>query len=238
MAVLYVKPEVRPSLELDGIMNDISKDIDKRADNEEGIKSIADELLEKSGLADKYTSFDRVEKLEQQLVPLSTDNEIYGSVTAFEDIPAAGYSSDNSGLDHRSDEVSKQLENKTSGSSIQTGTDSDWVATYRDIFNGIPIEESYIKIFFTEGKYNKIERKWYSPISLHSRKGEIISPIKAVMQLLGDKKEDELVIIKDIELVYWVNASLINTVSPVDDTAIPAWKLTDNKGDIRYISGY
>ena len=113
-----------------------------------------------------------------------------------------------------------------------------WIVNYTDIYNGIPIEESYIKLHINNGEYSGIERKWYRPISLHNQKGEVISPVKALMQLLPEKKEDEVLIITDIELVYWVDVNNTYILSPINDTAIPAWKITDSTGHIRYTGGY
>ena len=115
---------------------------------------------------------------------------------------------------------------------------SSWVVNYIDVYNGIPIEESYIRLQINDGECSGIERKWYTPVSLHDRKGEIISPVKALMQLLSEKREDEILVITDIELVYWVDASNTDSLSLINDIAVPAWKIIDSTGRIRYIVGY
>ena len=116
--------------------------------------------------------------------------------------------------------------------------DSGFILTYRDVYKGIPVEESSIKLYISDNKLTKIERQWYKPVALHDKKGEIISPIKAVMQLLAGKKEEKELRIANIELVYWVNAIDIDALSPINDTALPAWKITDSAGNITYIEGY
>jgi hypothetical protein len=109
---------------------------------------------------------------------------------------------------------------------------------YRDVFQGIPIEESYVRCSFRDGRFDQISRKWYTPIELHNKKGELISPVKALMQLLPDKAEDDVLVVRKVELVYWVNPSDVNMVSLVNDTALPTWKITDSTGRIRYVAGF
>jgi hypothetical protein len=109
---------------------------------------------------------------------------------------------------------------------------------YRDIFEGIPVEESYIICTMEGGRVADISRKWYTPLELHDRKGEIIGPIEALMQLLPEKSEDETVIVRNMELVYRVDPDRPGDESLVGDTALPAWKITDNGGAVIYIAAY
>jgi hypothetical protein len=109
---------------------------------------------------------------------------------------------------------------------------------YRDIFEGIPIEESYIICTMEDGRVADISRKWYTPLELHDRKGEIIGPIEALMQLLPEKNEDDTVIVRDMELVYRVDPDRPGEESLVGDTALPAWKITDSIGAVIYIAAY
>ncbi|MDR1572313.1 MAG: hypothetical protein LBS32_07295 [Clostridiales Family XIII bacterium] len=109
---------------------------------------------------------------------------------------------------------------------------------YRDVFDGIPIEEGYIVCEFEGSRAVGVDRKWYTPVELHDRKGEIITPLRALIQLLGDKEGDDSLIIRGIELVYWVSPQGVSEGSPVADTALPAWKITDSEGTTRYIAAY
>jgi len=116
--------------------------------------------------------------------------------------------------------------------------ESGWIVIYRDIFHGTPIEESYVRLHISNGGCDSIERKWYKPISLHINKKEIKSPLKAMIQLLAEKDEEEILIITDIELVYWANTHAISSLPTQNEMAIPAWRITDNTGNTRYIEGY
>jgi hypothetical protein len=112
------------------------------------------------------------------------------------------------------------------------------IIRYRDMFEDIPIEESYIICTIEDGRVTDIDRKWYTPLELHDKKGKIISPIEALMQLLPEKPEDETIIVRDMELVYRVDPDRPGEESLVADTALPAWKLTDSTGGVVYIAAY
>jgi hypothetical protein len=112
------------------------------------------------------------------------------------------------------------------------------ILRYRDVFEGIPIEESYILCTIEDGRIAEISRKWYTPLALHDAKGEILGPREALMQLLPEKNEEEIVIVRSMELVYHVNPDRPGEESLVGDTALPAWKITDDKGVVTYIAAY
>ncbi|MDR1573031.1 MAG: hypothetical protein LBS24_01830 [Clostridiales Family XIII bacterium] len=112
------------------------------------------------------------------------------------------------------------------------------VLRYRDVFDNIPIEESYILCTIEGGRIAEISRKWYTPLELHDTKGEILGPIEALMQLLPEKNEAETVIVRNMELVYHVNPDRAGAESLVGDTALPAWKITDDKGAVTYVAAY
>jgi hypothetical protein len=110
---------------------------------------------------------------------------------------------------------------------------------YRDVFDGIPIEESYILCTTENGRVTGLRRKWYTPLELHDTKGEIIGPIEALMQLLPEKDKEDAFIVREMELVYRVDPDRpAAESSPVGDTALPAWKITDNEGLVTYVAAY
>ena len=112
------------------------------------------------------------------------------------------------------------------------------IIRYRNVFEGIPIEESHILCTIENGRVTKLDRKWYTPLELHDAKGEIIGPMDALMQLLPEKDKDAVLIIRDMELVYHVNPDRAGTEPLVGDTALPAWRITDSAGLVTYIAAY
>jgi hypothetical protein len=112
------------------------------------------------------------------------------------------------------------------------------VIRYRNVFEDIPIEESYIICTIEGGRVAELSRKWYTPLELHDKKGEIIGPTEALMQLLPEKPEEETIIVRNMELVYRVDPGRPGGESPVGDTALPAWKITDSTGSVVYIAAY
>jgi hypothetical protein len=112
------------------------------------------------------------------------------------------------------------------------------VVRYRDVFDGIPVEESYILCTIENGRITDLNRKWYTPLKLHDTKGEIIGPMEALMQLLPDKNDEETIIVRNMELVYRVDPDRPMDESLVEDTALPAWKITDSTGSVIYIAAF
>jgi hypothetical protein len=112
------------------------------------------------------------------------------------------------------------------------------IIRYRNVFDGIPIEESYILCTVKDGRVIEISRKWYTPLELHDTKGKIIGPIEALMQLLPEKDKEEALIVRDMEAVYRVDPERPGVESFVADTALPAWKITDSTGAVRYVDAY
>ncbi|MDR0425510.1 MAG: hypothetical protein LBH39_08710 [Clostridiales Family XIII bacterium] len=109
---------------------------------------------------------------------------------------------------------------------------------YRNVYDNIPIEESSAVCEVENGRVMSLERKWYMPVELHDKKGEIMGPAEAMIMLLPDKDESEAMSIKKVELVYWVSPEGAGVESPVADTALPAWKITDGRGRETYIPAY
>jgi hypothetical protein len=62
--------------------------------------------------------------------------------------------------------------------------------------------------------------------------------MEALMRLLPDKDEEETIIVRDMELVYRVDPDRPRDESLVEDTALPAWKVTDSKGVVTYITAF
>ncbi|MDR3296592.1 MAG: hypothetical protein LBT26_12345 [Clostridiales Family XIII bacterium] len=122
------------------------------------------------------------------------------------------------------------------GPPVQAG--SRTLIRYRDVFNEIPIEESYILCTLENGQVTDIDRKWYAPLALHDKKGAMMEPMEALMQLLPARNGEESLIIRQMELVYWINPEGLGAESPVGDTALPAWKIVDAEGRETYIPAF
>jgi hypothetical protein len=112
------------------------------------------------------------------------------------------------------------------------------VLRYRDVFGDIPIEESYIVCTVEDGRVTDIDRKWYKPLALHDKKGEILAPINALVRLISTKEREERLVIREVELVYRVSPVGLGSESPVGDTALPAWRIVDAQGDERFVAAY
>jgi hypothetical protein len=79
------------------------------------------------------------------------------------------------------------------------------------------------------------DRYWLNPVEMSDIEKEVIPAAAALIKFMSGKTDDEKIYVEDISLVYWLDASSFDVESPVTDTAFPAWKITYNRGNVRYI---
>ena len=116
--------------------------------------------------------------------------------------------------------------------------DNNFVITYKNYINEIPIEDSYIICEISDGIVQNVKRYWLNPIEFGKTKKEVIPAVAALIKFMSENDHDEKIYVEEISLVYWLDSSAFNTDSPVSDTAFPAWKITYNHGKIMYIMAY
>lgn len=91
------------------------------------------------------------------------------------------------------------------------------------------LEGSYIKCIFSKGQLIDFQCKWLIPIEFSSRKVETVSAAVALMSVTNPN-ENSILIIDDIEMVYWIPDTDIHVNMAVSDTAFPTWKITSQNG--------
>ncbi len=109
---------------------------------------------------------------------------------------------------------------------------------YKNHIEGIAIEESYINITVEDRKITKLERYWLKPVEFRKMKRDIIPSVAALIKFMSENEFNKKIYVEDIELVYWIDSSVIDTESPVTDTAFPAWKITYNRGQVEYVIAF
>lgn len=121
-------------------------------------------------------------------------------------------------------------------------TEDSLIATYKNVYEGIPVEDSYIRCIIKNGSIVEFERYWLEPIKTSIRtprkKQEVISASSALMKFANENKEEEKIYIKKIELAYWIDRSFFSTETSVEDTVLPAWKITYNQGEVKHIPAF
>ena len=55
---------------------------------------------------------------------------------------------------------------------------------------------------------------------------------------MREKDQREAILVEDMELVYWLNPSDYEGETAISDTALPAWKITYNDGQVKHIPAY
>ncbi|MEL7654860.1 MAG: two-component system regulatory protein YycI [Bacillota bacterium] len=110
--------------------------------------------------------------------------------------------------------------------------------TYKNYIDGTAIEESYIICKVTDGKITELKRYWLNPVEVSKNEKEVIPAAAALIQFMSENKTEDKIYVQNISLVYWLDSGSFDAESPVTDTAFPAWKITYNRGKIKYIPAW
>lgn len=106
--------------------------------------------------------------------------------------------------------------------------------SYKNMYGKMPLEKCYMNVVFTDGKITEFHRHWMQPVDESSTATEVTDPLQAVLSLTGGGAGTGYTI-DDITLVYWVSP-LAEGQDVLYDTAFPAWRITYNGGEIKFIS--
>ena len=98
------------------------------------------------------------------------------------------------------------------------------------------VDGSYMICTFTGDELTGFESHWLEPRDFSDRELETISASVALLSFMSEKEEGEIHI-NGIEMVYWVN-ELYETSDAVYDTALPAWRLTLEGGEVVHIEAF
>ncbi|GAB1477363.1 hypothetical protein MASR2M70_22010 [Bacillota bacterium] len=112
------------------------------------------------------------------------------------------------------------------------------VVSYRNEFEGIPVEESYINCVIEDGLVSDVERFWLKPVGFGKSKKATISASAALIDLMRSKNAGEAISVEKMEIVYWLDTSAYGGETAISDTALPAWKITYNGGQVKHVRAY
>ncbi|NLT48934.1 MAG: hypothetical protein GXX92_11050 [Clostridiales bacterium] len=109
---------------------------------------------------------------------------------------------------------------------------------YRNEYEGIPVEDSYIICTVEDGVVTEIDRLWLRPVGFGKSKKATISASAALIDIMRSKNERSTILVENMEMVYWLNPSDYEGETAISDTALPAWKVTYNGGQIKHVPAY
>jgi hypothetical protein len=118
----------------------------------------------------------------------------------------------------------------------QTGTTT--TVTYRNVYQEILVEDSYIICTIEGGQVVKMDRYWAKPVEFGRTKRATISPSAALISIVSEKHELGSVMVEKVEMVYWLDPTNYGGENTVSDTAFPAWKITYNDGQVIHVPAY
>lgn len=109
---------------------------------------------------------------------------------------------------------------------------------YKNEYEGYLVEDSYIICTVENGVITEVDRFWLKPKGFGQAKKATISASAALLSLMREKDQREAILVEDMELVYWLNPSDYEGETAISDTALPAWKITYNDGQVKHIPAY
>lgn len=109
---------------------------------------------------------------------------------------------------------------------------------YKNVVGETLLEDSYMVCTVEGGRVTALSRYWLKPLEFGKAKQDTISPSVALLHFMSENKEEDVIYVDKMEMVYWLDPASIDTESPVLDTAWPAWKITYNNGKVVHIDAY
>ena len=95
---------------------------------------------------------------------------------------------------------------------------------YKNIFEGVPIEKSFLNIYFQQGEIVDLEALWPLVTDIGKRKVQVMDPLVALLSLQGEVGED--IIVNKLRLVYYLEGGGNPPYEAVTDTILPAWEIS------------
>lgn len=116
---------------------------------------------------------------------------------------------------------------------VSEGTSA--VVTYENYYENTPVQECYMKVYFSDGKITDFDRKWMEVISEGETKIELTAQLSALLKFMTEIDTDERITVYDMDVVYWIDNYDVDG-DVLYDTALPAWRISYNSGEVKYIS--
>lgn len=116
---------------------------------------------------------------------------------------------------------------------VSDGTSA--VVEYENYYENTPVQECYMKVYFNDGKITDFDRKWMEVIDKGEAKVELTAQLSALLKFMTEMDKQERINVYDMDIVYWIdNYDVEGDV--LYDTALPAWRIKYNDGEVKYIS--
>lgn len=107
---------------------------------------------------------------------------------------------------------------------------------YLSTYDGYSIYTQPLYVVFKKGKISDLEGKIAIGVPASKRQISVISPEKALLLFMSEEpRNDKKTVIRDMQLVFWVNNEDVDENELVLDTAFPAWRIIYDDDEVRYI---
>lgn len=109
------------------------------------------------------------------------------------------------------------------------------VVEFECLRNDYKVDGSFMRCTFAGEMLSGFESYWLEPVEFSNRKLSTISASVALISFMTERGDGEPVTVENVEMVYWIDAEMFDPDTMVEDTALPAWKLTLSGGEAVYI---
>ncbi len=119
----------------------------------------------------------------------------------------------------------------------------DYDVFYKSYYLDTPLEKSEMILEIRDGYINRAKVMMLEPIKEGGKSNKIINASTATIGFIEERRNKgikEKIVIEDIKEVYWLNdeGRQVDEVRPDQDTLVPAWEITYNGGQKKYIEAY
>ena len=108
--------------------------------------------------------------------------------------------------------------------------------TFRNQYDGIPLEGSRLSVIFRQGRMIGGEVFWLVPAEYSRKKVSVADASVALLALVSQKEAEEIWVVEEMKLVYWLGDDPEDLGDTVADTAFPAWYIQYNNGEKKYVN--
>lgn len=118
-------------------------------------------------------------------------------------------------------------------------SDGNYKITFKNILDGIEIEDCYTTCIVTKNGVSQMERNWLTPSGYGKNKREILPATTILLTYMTDQQAQKIKSsITDISLVYKLYSPYGSEKDPSSDTALPMWRITCSNGSKSYYNAY
>ena len=119
---------------------------------------------------------------------------------------------------------------------VVTQEGEEVMVTFQNKYEDFLLERSQLSVIFRQGQIMEGEVFWLVPTEHSRKKVSVADAAVALLALVSQKEAEEIWVVEEIQLVYWLGDDQEGLEDTVADTAFPAWYIKYNDGEEKYVN--